>query len=110
MPEGFDWAKYTTDYDGAGGVYSTSDTAKAKAFYALIAAVNDGCTVHTLSVGTDADRELMQAMAFAGGGMHIDIPGGSTVAEMEDQLLAAFSRIAAKVPPPRLIDPVGVAD
>ncbi len=51
----------------------------------------------------------MKAMAFAGGGMHIDIPGGSTVAELEDQLLAAFSRIAAKVPP-RLIDPVNVAD
>jgi len=110
MPDGFDWAKYTTDYDGIGGVYSTSDTAKTKAFYALVAAVQDGCTVHTLSVGTDADRDLMKAMAFAGGGMHIDIPGGSTVAEMEEQLRAAFSRIAAKVPPPRLIDPVDAAD
>lgn len=106
MPEGFSWARYTTNYDGQGGVYSTSDTSKRMAFYALVEAVNNGCTVHTLSVGTDADRDLMKAMAFAGGGIYIDIPGGSTVAEMEDQLLAAFSRIAAKVPPPRLIEPV----
>ncbi|MDZ7620260.1 MAG: vWA domain-containing protein [Patescibacteria group bacterium] len=105
MPAGFTWAQHTTNYDGQGGVYSTSDTSKAMAFYALVQAVKDGCTVHTMSVGTDADRNLMKAMAFAGGGIHIDVPGGSTIAAMEDQLLAAFSRIAAKVPPPRLIDP-----
>ncbi len=104
-PEGFSWETYTTNYDGQGGVYSTSDLAKAAAFHALVEAVKDGCTVHTMSVGTDADRDLMKAMAFAGGGIHIDVPGGSTVAQMEAQLLAAFSRIAAKVPPPRLIEP-----
>ena len=32
------------------------------------------------------------------------------VAEMEGQLLAAFSRIAAKVPPPRLIDPTAATE
>ncbi len=104
-PEGFSWEAYTANYDGQGGVYSTSDSAKAAAFYALVAAVKDGCTIHTMSVGTDADRDLMKAMAFAGGGIHIDVPGGSTIAEMEGQLLAAFSKIAAKVPPPRLIAP-----
>ncbi len=105
VPSGFTWEQYTTNYDGQGGVYSTSDASKAMAFYALVHAVKDGCTVHTMSVGTDADRQLMKAMAFAGGGVYIDVPGGSTIAEMEEQLLGAFSRIAAKVPPPRLIEP-----
>ena len=45
----------------------------------------------------------MKAIAFAGHGVWIDVPGGSTVHEMEREMLEAFSKIAAKVPPPKLI-------
>ena len=50
-----------------------------------------------------ADRELMQAIASAGGGVFIDVPGGSTIAEMESQLEEAFAQIAAKVPAVKLV-------
>ena len=60
-------------------------------------------TIHTLAVGDDADRDLMKAIAFAGNGMYINVPGGSSVEEMEQQMLDAFSQIAAKVPPAQLV-------
>jgi hypothetical protein len=53
--------------------------------------------------GDAGHRDLLQAIAFAGGGVFCDIPGGSTVAEMESQLLAAFTKIASKLPPPKLV-------
>ncbi len=56
-----------------------------------------------MSVGSGADKKLMEAIAFAGSGVWINIPGGTTVAQMESQLLAAFRQIAAKVPPAKLI-------
>lgn len=45
----------------------------------------------------------MEAIAFAGGGIYIDVPGGAAVAELEEQLLEAFSQIASKVPPAKLV-------
>jgi hypothetical protein len=56
-----------------------------------------------MSVGANADREMMEAIAFIGSGLWIHIPGGSTVSEMEEQVLAAFSQIAANVPPAKLV-------
>jgi hypothetical protein len=35
--------------------------------------------------------------------VYISVPGGSTIAEMESQLLEAFSSVAAKVPPAKLV-------
>ena len=66
-------------------------------------AVDLGYTIHTLSVGANSDRDMMEAIAFIGGGIWIDVPGGSTVSEMEEQVLDAFSQIAAKVPPAKLV-------
>ena len=45
----------------------------------------------------------MKAIAFAGKGICVDVPGGTTIAAMHAQMLAAFSQIAAKVPPAQLI-------
>jgi hypothetical protein len=45
----------------------------------------------------------MQAIAFAGGGIFINVPGGSSVEEMQQQLINAFSQIGAKVPPAQLV-------
>jgi len=103
LPSGWDWADWT-DYDSDGDAdYSTTDTKKKYAFWEATEAIRNGVTVHTMSVGADADRDLMKAIAFAGSGVWMDVPGGTTVAEMEEQLIDAFRQIAAKVPPPKLI-------
>ena len=63
-----------------------------------------------MAVGAGADRDLMEAIAFAGNGIYISVPGGATVSEMEEQMLEAFGQIAAKVPAAKLVyelDPEG---
>ena len=103
MPAGFDWDDWT-DYDGDGeSDYSTSDSKKKYAFWEATECVRRGITIHTMAVGAGADRDLMRAIAFAGGGVAISVPGGSTIAEMESQMLEAFGQIAAKVPPAQLV-------
>lgn len=107
LPAGFDWAKWT-DYDGDGVAnYTTSDANKQYAFYEATKSIDRGCTLHTLAVGAGADRELMKAIAYASGGIYIDVPGGSSVADMEEQLIDAFRQIASKVPPAKLVYETG---
>jgi hypothetical protein len=103
MPAGFSWNEWT-DYDGNGiANYTTTDSKKQYAFWEATEAIKCGIKIHTLAVGAGADRNLMQAIAFAGGGEYIDVPGGSTIEEMEQQLLDAFGQVAAKLPPAKLI-------
>ncbi len=103
LPTGWDW-NALFDYDGNGtGDYTTSDNyAKATLKY-VKQAVDKGYTVHCISVGADADRNLLKAIAFLGKGYYIDVPGGSSVNDMQDQVKAAFTKIAAAVPPARLV-------
>ncbi len=42
-------------------------------------------------------------IANAGGGACIIVPGNASIEAMQAELLAAFSQIAANVPPPKLI-------
>jgi hypothetical protein len=103
MPSGFNWADWT-DYDGDGTAdYSTSDNAKKYAFYQAMMAINEGIAIHTLSVGAGADVPLMEAIAHAGGGISITVPGGTSIAQMDAEVQAAFQNIAAKIPPPKLV-------
>ncbi len=103
LPGGFDWAEWT-DYDGDGVAdYTTSDWKKQYSFWEATQAVERGVTLHTMAVGAGADRELMEAIAFAGGGIFISVPGGATVSEMESQLIDAFRNIASQVPPAKLV-------
>ena len=102
LPSGWDWAELT-DYDGDGVAnYTTTNTAKKYAFYEAKMAIDAGVTIHTISVGAGADDAFMEAIAFAGNGIWIDVPGGSTIAAMETQMIDAFNKIAAKVPPAKL--------
>ncbi|MFN0196210.1 MAG: hypothetical protein ACKVT0_05660, partial [Planctomycetaceae bacterium] len=102
-PAGWNWNELT-DYDGDGDAdYTTSDQYKLATFYKAKEAIDLGFTIHTLTVGVDADRDLMKAIAFAGKGVWIDCPGGTTIDEMQDQLLVAFGQIAANVPPAKLM-------
>lgn len=102
LPSSFKWSDWT-DYDGDGTAnYTTSDTKKRYAFWEATEAIKLGCVIHTLGVGNGADRDLMKAIAFAGNGIFINVPGGGT-AEMEEQLVEAFRNIASQVPPARLV-------
>ena len=79
MPSGFKWTDWT-DYDGNGAAdYTTTDINKKYAFWEATEAIKRGITIHTITVGADADRDLMKAIAFAGKGIFIDVPGGSTI-------------------------------
>ena len=102
-PEGFDWSKVVKK---DGSPYYTSDNSKKYAIYKAWEAIENGCTIHTMSVGADADHDIMEVIAVLGKGIHMKIEGGETVADLESELLEEFNRIAAKVPPPRLIKPV----
>lgn len=103
LPTNFSWADWT-DFDGDGNPdYTTSDTKKQYAFWEATESIKKGITIHTMAVGEGADRDLMEAIAQASGGVYLSVPGGTSIAEMEDQVLDAFAAIASKVPPPKLV-------
>ncbi|MEZ6045360.1 MAG: TadG family pilus assembly protein [Planctomycetaceae bacterium] len=104
-PAGFDMNEMT-DYNGDGTAdYTTGSSHKMYAFAMVKKAIDKDITIHCMSVGAGADRDFMQAIAYAGDGIYVDVPGGSTVAEMESQMLEAFAKIAGNVPPPKLMNP-----
>ena len=103
LPGDWNWNDLT-DFDGDGAAdYTTDDVHKQYAFFHAREAIRAGTTVHTLSLGSGADGELMHAVAHAGGGIHIDVPGGNDAQANEALLADAFRDIAARVPPPRLM-------
>ena len=103
LPGDWNWDDLT-DFDGDGTAdYVTDDVHKQYAFFHARESIDSGATVHTMSVGAGADAGLMFAVAHAGGGIHIDVPGGSNTADNEALLAEAFRKIAARVPPPRLL-------
>jgi uncharacterized protein YegL len=54
--------------------------------------------VLTVSLGSNADMNLMQQVADITGGIHFNIPGGQSVAEYENDLEDVFREIAAHRP------------
>ena len=54
--------------------------------------------IMTISLGVNADTNLMQEIADRTGGIHFNVPGGSTVEEYEQQLKDVFAEIAADRP------------
>ncbi len=103
QPADWNWADWT-DYDGDGYPnYTTNNVRKQYAFWEATQGINLGFTFHTMTVGASADRALMKALAFAGKGTWIDVPGGATIADMQAQMLRAFGEMAGKVPPPMLV-------
>lgn len=109
LPNDWNWNELT-DYDGDGHAdYTTNDRSKQYAIWEAVQAHKRGVTIHTMSVGANADRQVMTAIANACGGIHIAVPGGATIAELQAQMLEAFRQIAAKVPPPQLVYDLGQA-
>jgi hypothetical protein len=105
LPAGWNWDELF-DYDGDGvGDYSTESGQFRYALIKVKECVDAGYTVHSMSVGADANRELMEAIAHLGNGIWVDVPGGTSVAEMQEDVLDAFREIAAFVPPAKLLNP-----
>jgi Flp pilus assembly protein TadG len=106
FPGNWDWnALFDYNSDGQAD-YSTSDSYARYALGMAKEAVDAGYTIHTLSVGMGADTELLRAIAFLGNGVYIQVPGDLTVAQMEAQVLEGFNKIAAYVPPAKLVSDV----
>lgn len=103
LPGDWNWDELF-DYDDDGSAdYSTSSKPNQYALVEAKAAVENGFQIHALSVGAGAERDFMEAVAHLGGGEYIDVPGGTSVAEMEAELKEAFVKIAGLMPPPRLL-------
>ncbi|MCA9089851.1 MAG: hypothetical protein KDA90_14600 [Planctomycetaceae bacterium] len=105
FPYNWDWDELF-DYDGDGdGDYYTSSSAARYALVRAKEAVDAGYTIHTMTVGSGADPSLMRAIAWLGQGITIEVTGGQSVSDMEAEVMAAFNRIAAFVPPAKLVQP-----
>lgn len=103
LPAGWNW-NTLFDYNGDGVAdYTTTDTNCKYVLAKVKIAVDKGYTVHSVSVGSVADRDLMKAVAWLGKGYWLDVPAGTTVADMSDQMRTVFAKIASAVPPARLI-------
>ena len=104
LPSGWDWNKLF-DYNGDGVAdYTSTDPNVWYVLAQVQVAVNKGYKVHAVSVGSVADRPMMQAAAWLGKGYWLDVPAGTTVADMSTQMQDAFALIAADVPPARLVN------
>ena len=112
LPAGWNWNEMT-DYDGDGNAdfeidssYGGWDSNWRAALYAFMKAKeakDAGIVIHTMSVGSGADQDLMEAIARMTGGNYLHVAGGSTLEEMEAQLETAFAIMAGRVPPARLV-------
>ena len=102
LPANWNWADYTDmDNDGSAD-YTTNDRDKQYAFYQAKLAVDQGFTIHAMSVGNGADKDLMEAIAFVGNGSWIDVSPGGSIESLRTELVAAFSTLAGDVPQAKL--------
>lgn len=103
LPASWNWDTLF-DYDGDGVAdYNTSNTQKRHVLKRAKECVDAGYTIHTMSVGSGADVELMRAVAHLGRGIFIEVPGGQSVSDLEADVKEAFNRIASFVPPAQLM-------
>ncbi|MEI8383161.1 MAG: pilus assembly protein TadG-related protein [Planctomycetota bacterium] len=103
LPAGWNW-NTMFDYNGDGVAdFSSTDPQITYVLAKVKIAVDKGYTVHSVSVGSVADRNLMKAVAWLGKGYWLDVPAGTTVAAMSSQMQDVFAKIASAVPPARLV-------
>ncbi|MEM0982677.1 MAG: VWA domain-containing protein [Planctomycetota bacterium] len=89
--------------DGQANRPNDNATATAAAIDQAYEAAALNIPILTISLGLNAQTELMQEIADITGGIHFNIPGGRSVAEYEDGLREVFRLIAADRPL-RLVD------
>jgi Flp pilus assembly protein TadG len=102
LPSGFDWTSMTDlDNDGDSD-FSSSNKSVQYTLYEAKQLIDQDVVIHTLCVGSGADTAPMQCIANASGGICVIVPGGTSHAQMEADLLDAFNTIAGKLSPPEL--------
>jgi hypothetical protein len=105
LPSDWDWDELF-DYDGDGTAdYTSSNTYAKNVLKKAKECVDAGYTIHSMSVGADADTALLAAVAHLGGGIYLQVPASATAEEMEANMMEAFRQIAALVPPAQLLNP-----
>ncbi|MBN2217406.1 MAG: VWA domain-containing protein, partial [Pirellulales bacterium] len=80
--------------DGQANEPGGTTNAKQYALQQAAAAAERGYQIVTISLGNGADTDLMRDIAELTNGAHYNIPGGSSLNDYEDELLAVFRRIA----------------
>jgi len=80
--------------DGEANEPSNSSVAKAAVITEANLALANKIKILTISLGAGADTALMQQVADITGGVHFNVPGGSSIAEVEAQLESVFREIA----------------
>ena len=115
LPPGWNWNDIT-DFDDDGSANLVIDSsyvsggnsggnwrAALHSFARAKEAFDAGYVVHTISMGDGADTVLMDAIARMSGGEYVHIASGTSNAQMEIELEAAFAVMAGQVPPARLL-------
>ncbi len=80
--------------DGEANEPGDSATAKAAVITEANLAAANKIKILTISLGAGADTALMQQVADITGGVHFNVPGGSTIAAVQTQLDKVFHEIA----------------
>lgn len=80
--------------DGEANEPRDAATAKAAVITEANSAKAAKIKILTISLGAGADKSLMQQVADITGGEHFNVPGGSSIAAVQDQLEIVFRKIA----------------
>lgn len=80
--------------DGEANEPGDAATAKAAVITEANLAKANKIKILTISLGLGADTSLMQQVADITGGVHFNVPGGSSIAAVESQLHTVFREIA----------------
>ena len=84
--------------DGVVNLPTSSSVGKPMVVAEANAAAAAKIKCFSISVGVLADKVLMQQVADITGGIHFNIPGGQSIANVRTQLEAAFRQIASSRP------------
>lgn len=80
--------------DGEANEPGGISTAKAAVIAEAQAALAEKIKILTISLGAGADTSLMQQVADITGGVHFNVPGGSSITDVQAQLEKVFREIA----------------
>ncbi len=83
--------------DGKANLPSNEKTGKLQAINAGHSAVNQGIQIYTISLGTEADQQLMEELAQLGKGIHYHVPTFD-ISQYEEDLKRVFRTVGGKRP------------
>ncbi|MBM4075317.1 MAG: VWA domain-containing protein, partial [Planctomycetes bacterium] len=84
--------------DGIANEPTNSATARAAVLTEANLAAAEKIKIMCISLGAGADTSLLQQVADVTGGIHFNVPGGSSIAAVRSQLQEVFRQIASSRP------------